>query len=117
MNYTVFIFYLNFISMNFISKFVFLNFISMPLSVWPAFKFLSVFGYQYTDKKYPKMAILIKKNLWVKSWSPFFQTPIFMRKPLLSSPYFVKKRPIYRKRNFVPSVGYIKLRARKKNKG
>ena len=34
----------------------------MPLSVWPVFKFLSVFGYQYTDKKYPKMAILIKKK-------------------------------------------------------
>ena len=59
---SVYLFYLNFISMNFISKFIFPNFISMPLSVWPIFHFLSVFCYQYTDKKSLKMVILIKKE-------------------------------------------------------
>ena len=50
------------ISMNVISKLDFLIFISMSLSVWPVFQILSVFGYQYTDKKCPKMVILIKKK-------------------------------------------------------
>ena len=65
MDFISIFFHMKFISMSFISKFDFLIFISMSLSVWPVFQILSVFGYQYTDKKYPKMAILIKKNLWV----------------------------------------------------
>ena len=40
---SVYLFYLNFISMNFISKFIFPNFISMPLSVWPIFHFYQFF--------------------------------------------------------------------------
>ena len=49
--------------MNFISEIIFLIFISMPLSVWLALQIISVVGYQYTDKTYPNMVILIKKKL------------------------------------------------------
>ena len=48
--------------MNYISNFYFSNNISIQLSGEPIFHFLSVFGYQYTDKNYQKMAILIKKK-------------------------------------------------------
>ena len=57
----------HFLSVWSISVFVYyLKFISMPLSVWSVFHFLSVFGYQYTDKKCPKMVILKKKKTYGK---------------------------------------------------
>ena len=53
--------------MNFISNFYFSNNISIQLSGELIFHFLSVFGYHYTDKKYPKMAILIKKKTYARA--------------------------------------------------
>ena len=74
----------SFLSVWSISVFLYyLKFISMPLSVWSVFHFLSVFGYQYTDKKCPKMVMLIKKTM---GWT-FGKKCVFLNMPT-SHPVF-----------------------------
>ena len=60
---SVFLNFSDIFSVSFISNFNFKKIYQYTVIRRANFSFLSVFGYQYTDKKYPKMAILIKKNL------------------------------------------------------